>query len=1000
MPGERKCKRCGLVEPKDSSRGSCPVCALKAALLLGEGSEVEPSAHAAEWIGPYRLVKKLGEGGYGVVYLAERVDPIRFWVALKVIKPGMDCAEVIGRFEAERQALALMNHPSIAKVFDAGATASGRPFFVMELVRGLPITEHCDRHSLPTADRLALFGQVCQAVQHAHQKGVIHRDLKPSNILVAIEDGRATPKVIDFGVAKAVGAALTVDPFKTTHHHFMGTPAYMSPEQVGFGGQDVDTRSDVYALGVLLYELLTGRTPFEPDALLEAGLEEIRRVIREDEPPKPSTKLGALTVAELEGAAAQHGTEPPRLMSSVKGDLDWIVMKCLEKDRVRRYDTAQALALDIERHLHHEPVSAAAPSRRYRLEKFARKHRASLAVTAIMAAVLIAGTAVSLWLAVRATAAERASRVEAAKSRQTARFLKDMLDAVDPAVALGRDTTVLQGLLDRTAARVGRELAGQPEVEADLENTIGNVYEALGDYGKAEAMLHKALALRRSVFGEKHLRVADSVHDLGGLRRAQSRPAEAETLFRQALAIRESRLARDAPEIASSLSAIGVACMAQGKMSEAEKLQNQALEIWRRRFGPDSAEVALGMNDLGNVLLVTGRLNDAEARFRAAVKVRRNVLGASHPLLATSLGNLGSVLLYEGKLDEAEGLYRETLAMQRQLLVPEHPDVGTSMHNLGCVLVGQGKLAASDAAFAEAVRIRVKLFGTNNTDTASTLSAYSSVLLSEGRFAEAEAAQRAAFAPQRKVSLDSQDLAASFNNLGDILRAEGRFSEAETNLEAALAIIKKVAGPESSIGASFLGTLGNSLRDAGRLPEAETVQRDALAMHRKADGLENVNTAQALHDLATVLSRSERLEEADDLFGQALAQRRKLLRSGHPDTADTLLARAAILQKRGNLAEALKLSRESLSDFEKELPDDWKTFAAQLRVGSVLLAQQSFAESERFLLAAHDGLSLRRERIPAADRGRIQEGISQIVALYDQTSQAGKASEWRKKLSP
>ncbi len=425
-------------------------------------------------------------------------------MALKVIKLGMDTKQVVARFEAERQALAMMDHPNIAKVLDGGTTPAGRPYFVMELVRGQPITHYCDAERLSLDARLGLFVQVCAAVQHAHQKGIIHRDLKPSNILVAPEDAKPVPKVIDFGIAKATQEQPTPETIRTLHLQSLGTPAYMSPEQAGFGGMDVDTRSDIYALGVLLYELLTGCLPFEKKELLQAGFEEMRRVIRETEPPTPSTRLrqelDSPRPGTLSSDSPQRLAKAKELIPKVRGDLDWIVMKCLEKDRARRYEIASGLARDVDRHLNHEPVTAAAPAALYRVGKFVRRHRVGIAMAASLALLLIAGIVASSWQAVRATkaereqvllrrqaqAAERASRTEAAKTRQVAKFLTDMLDEVRPSVALGRDTKMLHEILDRTAERVGTELKDQPEVEAELLNTVGNVYEELGDYRKAE----------------------------------------------------------------------------------------------------------------------------------------------------------------------------------------------------------------------------------------------------------------------------------------------------------------------------------------------------------------------------------------------------------------------------------------------------------------------------------------------------------------------------------
>jgi eukaryotic-like serine/threonine-protein kinase len=396
-------------------------------------------------IGHYKILQQIGEGGCGVVFMAEQEEPIRRRVALKIIKPGMDTKSVIARFEAERQTLALMDHPNIAKIFDAGATESGRPYFVMELVRGIKITEYCDQHSLTTQERLKLFVQVCQSVQHAHQKGVIHRDIKPSNILVTeTEQGDALPVVIDFGIAKATtNQQLTDKTLFTALEMLIGTPAYMSPEQAALTSVDVDTRTDIYSLGVLLYELLTGSTPFDTGELLKAGLDEIRRVIREQEPVRPSTRLSKLTDADLTSVAQFRHSEPPALIRAVHGDLDWIVMKALEKDRTRRYPTANGLALDIQRFLTNETVSARPPSKLYKLRKTVLRNKLLFTGIGIIAGLLV----VSLIVVSAALAKERRSRREAeaasVKSREVTKFLETMLNGVGPSVARGRDTAIV-----------------------------------------------------------------------------------------------------------------------------------------------------------------------------------------------------------------------------------------------------------------------------------------------------------------------------------------------------------------------------------------------------------------------------------------------------------------------------------------------------------------------------------------------------------------------------
>jgi serine/threonine protein kinase len=392
IPEKPSCKECGAELPPNAPQGLCPRCLAKMGLdvlpSLEQPNRDIQMERAGAMIGRYKLLEKIGEGGFGVVFMAEQVEPMQRKVALKIIKAGMDTKEVIARFEAERQAIALMDHPNIARVLDAGATEAGRPYFVMELVRGIPITEYCDQNHLPTHERLQLFIQVCQAVQHAHQKGVVHRDLKPSNVLISEHDGEAVPKVIDFGVAKALGQKLTEKTLFTAFHHMIGTPAYMSPEQAALSGLDIDTRADIYSLGVLLYELLTGVTPFGAESFRDAAIDKIRRMIQETEPQKPSTRLQNLG-EKLADVAKQRQTEPGTLGRLIRGDLDWIVMRCLEKDRQRRYETANGLATDLTRHLANEAVAARAPSSFYRFQKFVRRNKLAFAVGAPMVTLIL-----------------------------------------------------------------------------------------------------------------------------------------------------------------------------------------------------------------------------------------------------------------------------------------------------------------------------------------------------------------------------------------------------------------------------------------------------------------------------------------------------------------------------------------------------------------------------------------------------------------------------------
>src|SRR5262245_28893409 len=647
------------------------------------------AAHAIELpgrvVGNYKLLQQVGEGGFGVVYMAEQAKPVQRIVALKIIKPGMDSRQVIARFEAERQALAMMDHPNIAKVFDAGTTETGRPYFVMELVRGMPITKYCDENHLSLRERLELMLPVCHAVQHAHQKGVIHRDIKPTNVLVAEFDDDAVPKIIDFGVAKATAQRLTERTMFTEFGQVVGTVEYMSPEQAKFNQLDIDTRSDIYSLGVLLYELLTGTTPFERKRLKEAAIDEVLRIIREKEPPRPSTKLSASET--LPSVAARRHSEPSRLCREVRGELDWIVMRSLEKDRQRRYQTASALADDIEHYLTDKPVQACPPSTVYRLKKFVRRNRAGVLAGSAIAAALLVGMTLAIAGFVHARREAKVAAAEAAKATAISEFLQTALQSANPDQAKGADYTVRQ-LLDDVSASLGDQLAGNPQVEAEIRATIANAYRRLSLLDLAAAQYEAALLLCRRSDGSGQTKYAAILVDYAQNFAEQQRFVEAERTAREAVDIYRRAGITGRP-LVKALWILQLQLAHRDAYAEEEAVVNEALAIAKAK-GTEYPELANMMHRHAPLMAARGDLDGAEQWARRAVEMHRRLHGNMHPETAYGLADLGRVLRSQGKIGEAESAFRESLAIFRRNYAQDNGNIWLVQSELNQMIQAQG----------------------------------------------------------------------------------------------------------------------------------------------------------------------------------------------------------------------------------------------------------------------------------------------------------------------
>jgi len=771
------------------------------------------------FIGSYRLTKMLGEGGMGQVWLAEQTGPVKRQVALKVIKAGRLDQSALQRFDLERQSLAIMNHPAIAKVFDAGSTPDGQPYFVMEYVPGLAITSYCNHKKLTNEERLELFIKVCEGVQHAHQKAIIHRDLKPSNILVVEVDGKAIPRIIDFGIAKATQTSDqdTDQTVFTRVGGMVGTPGYMSPEQADPSILDVDTRTDVYSLGVILYELLTGSMPFDPKQWKAKPFDEVLRQLREDDPPRPSSRIS--TDHRGTTTAEDRKTQPQQLAGSLRGDLDWITLKALEKDRTQRYGTPSELAADIGRYLKNEPVIARPVSTSYKLQKYVQRHRGGVAVATALV-LLLAGFGITEFFQARRIARERdRANVEAATAKETADFLVHLFEVSDPGEARGKSITAYE-ILNRASAGIDTQLA-QPSVRARLQLTMSQVYKGLGLFEPSVEMAKGSWSTRRATMGENDADTIASRSELGDSLRSSGKLDEAEPHLRAALEAQRRAPGPDAIPTLVTATRLGVVLYEKGDLKQAESVLRSAVD-GLERAGPSAADDLVGaLQWFGGVLRDEDKRADAVTVQLEALDLARRTKGNDHPSTLSSLDALGLLYWDLGRLDEAESYLRESLDASRRVLGPDHPDTATTTLNLGLVLLDRQKYAEGENAFRSALEGYRKSLGPDHEYTLSATGNLCSALRLEKKFSEAETACRQALAGRRRIlGEDHPRTLASINALGSLLRAEGRLPEAESTFRDAFERRRRVLGRDHSETLISMGNLGEVILDRGRVAEA------------------------------------------------------------------------------------------------------------------------------------------------------------------------------------
>jgi tetratricopeptide (TPR) repeat protein len=815
------------------------------------GAAVPTRAPHPDRIGPYRITRVLGQGGMGTVYQAEQLEPLRRTVALKVIRRGMDTDEVLARFESERQALAVMDHPNIAHALEAGTTDEGLPYFVMDLVAGEPITAYCDRHSLDLRHRLQLFLGVCRGVQHAHQKGVIHRDLKPSNILVRVTDGQPIPTIIDFGIAKATEQRLGDSAFSTELGVAVGTPAYMSPEQAEASGLDIDTRADIYSLGMVLYELVTGVLPFEQRGLMPAAFI-AEYVLGNPDLPTPSHRVAKLAADTATNSARHRQTTPVGLERSLRGDLDWIVVKAIERDRNRRYETANALALDLERYLEHKPITARPPTLGYTAARFVRRHRLAVSVLATAAVAIVVGVTGIMRERDRAAVGE-------AKAQAISTFLVDLFKSADPYQGGARQTTVVDALAEGVK-QVNAGRVADPVIASSLRRTIATVYQGLGRNAEADTLYRETLRERLARTGPSSLDAAESWNDFGNILTSEGKLDSAETALGRALEIRRRHRGADTV-LAGNLLDLSDLAVIQGRLPRADSLAQQALAIYRRTFGERDFSVAMALgrvlsiqgtagefakaestgratvamlrtlgrdrhpqavpilSDLAIVLVNRGKYPEALAIGRQTVSLDSSLFGTSHPYLATHLENLGYVYKEAGFPDSAIAIEKQVLAMRRAVLAPGNPQIGRTLYNLATLENQAGSYAAAEPHYEESVRLMRQAYGAEHPDVVAATGWLGRNQFELKQYAESERSIRAALAPTAPNSVTARDTMRFGRVLVTMLVDQQRWKEAEPLALRVLAIEDSLR--EDSLGRVAAGQLARIYAATGRRERAE-----------------------------------------------------------------------------------------------------------------------------------------------------------------------------------
>ena len=991
-----------------------------------------PSPPLFSQIGKYRILGVLGEGGMGTVYEAEQEHPRRI-VALKVIRPGWTNTQTLRRFEQESQTLGRLQHPGIAQIYEAGTaeTAAGpQSYFAMEFIRGQSLLEYAQARNLNVRQKLRLMIKICEAVDHAHQRGIIHRDLKPGNIIV---DESGQPKILDFGVARVTDSETPMTR-QTDMGQLVGTLAYMSPEQVLGDPLGIDTRSDVYALGVIFYELLSSQRPYK----LSSKLHEAVQTIQEADP------------------APLH-----LIKKAYKGDIETIAAKALEKEKDRRYGSAAAMAADLGRYLKHEPILARPASVGYQLRKFARRHRVLVASATLLFLAIVGGGVASTWEAMRANRAgrqalaerdraiqaeqstskerdrainaeqtamiernkardaegqalqqrnkalmeERRANEETATARAVNDFLRnDILAQASASRQAGPNTKPdpdlkVRTALDRAAARISDKFGGQPLVEASIRQTLASTYEELGLYPQAEQQAERAVALRRRELGAEDRQTLASMVSLASQYIHEDKRERAESLLGEVLTIQRRVLGNQHRDTLATMGVLAIVYRREGKYAQAESVAKEALSSRRKVLGPDHPDTLESMSNLGVLYVDQGKYEPAEELLTAAVASERRLLGEEHPDTLANMGNLALVYSRQAKYAQAETVLQNVADVQRRILGEEHPSTTTTMANLGTMYVNQRKYDQAEPLYIKILEIDRRVLGEAHRDTLAAQASLATLYILQDRFSEAEPLYEKVVSLQRQ-SLGEQhpDTLNNMATLATLYRYESKLSEAEALATQVVDKQGRTLGGEHPSTLSSMLLLAGVYSDEAKYSQAEGILLKVVEVRRRLLGPDNPNTISALGTLGAFYRLARKYSQAEPLLNQVWETRRRTLGEEHPGTRAAIIALGSVKLEQQKFADAEHLLRQAETIYEKTAPQAWERYQVQSLLGASRLGQSKYAEAEALLVSGYQGMVQRESGIPKASKREVELAGERILDLYQAWGQAQKVSEWRETL--